>query len=106
MKRMPYDDPYNLLANQIAVRYSELEINRLLNKQQVIKQIVVNELREIDMRGAFIDCIIADLCDKGERMRFVEAQKKFGAELASMIDYARLCDDIRTWCDRLGKDLD
>lgn len=105
MKKAPFDDPYNLLANQIAVRCSAAEINRLLNTPQPIEQTIMNELRAIDMGGMFVDCIITDLCDKGERMRFVDAQKRFSAELASMVDYDRLCANIKIWCDRLGKDL-
>lgn len=105
MKRMPYDDPYQLLAAKIATRYSIPEINRLLSSPQIISQIVMNELREIDMQGAFIDCIITDLCDKGKRMEFVGIQKQFASELAQKLDHPRLCADIREWCDRLERQL-
>lgn len=105
MKKAPFDDPYNLLASQIVVRYSTSEINRLLNSSQPVEQIIMNELRAIDMGGMFVDCIITDLCDKGERMKFVDAQKRFSAELASLVDHDRLCASVRAWCDRLQKDL-
>ena len=53
-----YDDPYKILAHYIVGNYRPADVLRILSENSYIKNCVIKEVRQMDMAGHYVDCII------------------------------------------------
>lgn len=102
----PYDDPYRVLAAHLVSLYPPRTIKRILSNSSFVKAIIINEARQIDVAGAFLDCIDQEIISN-DRLRQKNARLKvLGEFYYSQLDLTRLRREIRIFADELGVKLD
>ncbi len=102
----PYDDPYRVLATHLVSLYSPQILKRILSNSSFVKAIVVKEARQMDISGAFLDCIDQEIISN-DRLRQKNARlKKLGEFYYSQLDLSRLRNEIKTFAAELGVSLD
>lgn len=101
-----YDDPYKILAANIAASYTVSNIKRMLSEKDYIRQIVQSEVREdIDIPGVFCDCITTELISEKQKVLYREALNELGLFFYHQLDVARLRDELKAFLDECGIDL-
>lgn len=101
----PYDDPYRVLAAHLVSLYSAQTLKRILTNSSFVKAIVVKEARQMDIGGAFLDCIDQEIISN-DRLRQKNARlKKLGEFYYEQLDLPRLRTEIRNFANELGVDL-
>lgn len=91
-----YDDPYRLLASNIAVSYNLENVKRMLVDKSFLRQIVQAEVRDnIDIPSIFIDCITTELISEKQKILYRDALNELGFFFYSNLDIDRLRREIR-----------
>lgn len=103
--RFDYDDPYRILAHYIVGYYRPADVLRILTENAYIRTLIQKEVREMDFRGAYIDCIIEDLLSNKKRMDYMYNLDKLSYYYYKNLDIERLRKEIRAILDKAGIDL-
>lgn len=88
------DDPYTLLAHHIVGTYRPADVLRVLTDNTYIKNRVLKEVRDLDLGGHFIDCIIENILEEKDRMEYMHKLDELSAYYYSRLDKERLRDEI------------
>lgn len=89
-----YDDPYALLAHHIVGTYRPADVLRCLTDNSYLKTLIIKEVRQQDLGGHFIDCIIEDILEEKDRMDYMHKLDNLSAYYYSRLDKGRLRDEI------------
>lgn len=103
--RFDYDDPYRILAHYIVGYYRPADVLRVLNENSYIRTLIQKEVREMDLRGSYIDCIIEELLSNKKRMDYMYNLDKLSYYYYKNLDIERLRKEIRAILDKAGIDL-
>lgn len=88
------DDPYKILAHHVVGFYRPADVWRILTDNAYLKNIVVKEVRMMDLGGPFIDCIIENILEDKDRMEYMHELDRLGEYYFSRLDKERLRDEI------------
>lgn len=102
----PYDDGYALLACHIVSVLSVKSIKTALTSDQFIKSMVIDESKQIDICGHFLDCIDEEIIKKEHIRQKNKFLKALGEYYFSELDLPRLREEIRKFAEELGINLD
>lgn len=105
-KHQEYDNPYRVLAAYIVSTFSLIAIKRVLTNTSYIKSLITYEAKNMDMSGAFIDCIDQEIVANDRIRRKNVYLKQLGEFYYSELDVERLRKEIRRFADELGVNLD
>lgn len=97
-----YDDPYKLLAHHIVGFYRASDVIRVLTDNSYLKNCIIKEVRQMDMCGHFIDCIIENILEDKSRMEYMHQLDKLSSYYYSKLDKERLRKEIRSLLDTMG----
>lgn len=100
-----YDDPYKLLAHHIVGFYRPADVLRILTDNSYVKNRIIKEVRDLDLGGAYIDCIIEGVLDEKERMEYMHKLDELASYYYSKLDKERLRDEILVVLDDVGISL-
>lgn len=100
-----YDNPYRVLAAHIVANYPPTLVQRVLSDSSFIKSLIAREARQLDMSGAFLDCIDQEIISQGKLRRKNAYLKKLGEFYYSELDVSRLRKEVRTFAEELGVQL-
>lgn len=89
-----FDDPYKILAHHIVGTYRPADVLRSLTDNSFIKTIITKEVREQDLGGHFIDCIIENILEEKDRMEYMHKLDELAQYYYSRLDKGRLRDEI------------
>lgn len=106
VKNREYDDPYLVLAMTLFGRMSHSQLRKLLTDDSQILNMVVKEVKEQDYRGCFLDCIIEDILEHGERVQYMGQLAKLGEYYFQNLDLPRLRVQLIKFADELGTPLE
>ena len=101
-----HDDPYKLLAFAIVGQYRPAEVLRILDDDGYILNRIIKETREQDMCGNFTDCIIEDILEQKERMKYMKELDHLAEYYFSKLDKDRLRKELRLALAEVGIELD
>ena len=101
-----YDNPYKILAHHIVGTYRPADVLRVLNDNSYIKNCILKEVRQLDLGGHFIDCIIEHILEDKDRMEYMHQLDNLSAYYYSRLDKERLRKEIRAILDYAGIELD
>lgn len=101
-----YDDPYKLLAHYIVGFYRASDVIRILTDNSYIKNCVLKEVRQMDLGGHFIDCIIENILEDKDRMEYMHQLDKLSEYYYSKLNKERLRKEIRSFLETMGIELD
>ena len=100
-----YDDPYKLLAHHIVGTYRPADVARVLTDNIFLKTLVIKEMREQDLGGHFIDCIIESILEDKDRMEYMHELDKLASYYYSRLDKGRLRDEILAVLNEAGVEI-
>lgn len=100
-----YDDPYKVLAHAIVGFYRPADVIRMLTDNAFILNCVVKEVRDQDMCGHFVDCIIEDILENKDRMEYMGHLDKLAEYYFTKLDKERLRREIRLVLDETGIEI-
>ena len=101
-----YDDPYRMLAANIAIDYNIEGVSRMLNDKDFIRQIVQAEVRNnLDIPGPFSDCVTTELISEKQRVLYRDALNQLGLFFYHQLDIPRFREEIRKFYRECGIDL-
>ena len=89
-----YDDPYVLLAHHIVGTYRPADVMRVLTDNSYLKTLIIKEMREQDLGGHYIDCIIENILEEKDRMEYMHKLDELAQYYYSRLDRGRLRDEI------------
>ncbi len=90
------DDPYKILAANIAAKFSLASVKRMLSEKDFIRQIIQAEVRDnADAPGIFCDCVTTELISEKQKVLYREALNNLGLFFFQQLDIDRLRKEIR-----------
>lgn len=101
----PYDDPYRVLAVHIVSNYSPRVIKHVLRSADYVKSMVLQEAKQMDVSGAFLDCIDQEVQAHAHLRGKNACLKKLGEFYYNELDLIRLRTEIRKFAAELGVDI-
>lgn len=101
-----YDDNYKLLAHHIVGSYRPVDVLRCLTDDEYLKTLIRKEVRDQDMGGHFIDCIIEHILEDKDRMEYMHQLDKLANYYYFRLDKNRLRDEILDYLNILGLTFD
>lgn len=100
-----YDDPYRILAHAVIGFFRPADVIRMLSDNEYLLNCVTKEIRQQDLRGAFVDCIIEDILAHKKRMELMHALDTLSQYLYDNLDKERLRTEIRSALSEIGVEL-
>lgn len=100
-----YDNPYTLLAHHIVGSYRPADVLRVLTDNSYLRNLIVKEMREQDLGGHFIDCIIEDILEEKDRMEYMHKLDELAYYYYSKLDKGRLRDEILAILNNVGIEI-
>lgn len=100
-----FDDPYKLLAHYIVGSYRPADVLRVLTDNAYIKNCVLKEVRQLDLGGHYIDCIIENILEDKARMEWMHQLDALSGYLYTKLDKDRLRKEILLILDYAGIDI-
>ena len=100
-----YDNPYTLLAHHIVGSYRPADVARVLTDNSFLKTLIIKEMREQDLGGHFIDCIIESILEDKDRMEYMGELDKLASYYYSKLDKERLRDEILAVLNEAGVEI-
>lgn len=100
-----YDDPYKILAHYIVGNYRPADVLRVLGDNSYLKNCIIKEVRQCDLSGHYIDCIIENILDDKDRMEYMHELDKLALFYYSRLDKERLRTEIRSILESAGIEL-
>lgn len=90
------DDPYKILAANIAATFSLANIRRMLSEKDYLRQLIQAEVREnADTPGVFCDCVTTELISEKQKVLYREALNNLGLFFYQQLDIQRLRNELR-----------
>lgn len=89
-----YDDPYTILAHTLVGGYRPADVCRMLTDSAYLKTLVIKEMREQDLGGPFLDCIIEGILQDKDRMEYMHNLDNLATYFYTKLDKGRLRDEI------------
>lgn len=89
-----FDNPYRILAHHIVGNYRPADVLRVLTDNSYLRTLISKEVRQQDLGGHFIDCIIENILEDKDRMDYMHALDKLSEYYYSRLDKGRLRDEI------------
>ena len=89
-----FDDPYRILAYHIVGTYRPADVMRILSDNSYLKTLVSKEVRQQDLGGHFVDCIIENILEDKDRMEYMHALDRLSDYYYSRLDKERLRGEI------------
>lgn len=89
-----YDDPYCLLAHAVIGFYRPADVMRMLTDNEYLLNCITKEVRQQDIGGSFLDCIIEDILAKKKRMEYMHELDKLAKYFYTKLDKERLRSEI------------
>lgn len=86
--------------------YSPRTLQRILSNSSFVKAVIINEARQLDIAGIFLDCIDQEIIDNDKLRQKNARLKVLGEFYYSQLDLPRLRSEIRKFADELGVKLD
>lgn len=100
-----FDNPYRILAYYIVGNYRPSDVMRILADNSYIKNLVLKEVRQQDLGGHFIDCIIENILEDKDRMDYMHALDRLSDYYYSRLDKERLREEILAVLNNAGVQL-
>lgn len=100
-----YDNPYRILAHYIVGYYRPADVLRVLTENAYIRTLIQKEVREMDLRGSYIDCVIEDLLSNKKRMDYMRTLDVLARYYYESLDKERLRNEIRLALQEAGIEL-
>lgn len=100
-----YDNPYTLLAHHIVGSYRPADVLRVLTDNAYLKTLIIKEVRNQDLGGHFVDCIIENILEDKDRMEYMHQLDKLAMYYYSRLDRGRLRDEILAILNRAGVEI-
>lgn len=91
-----FDNSYKILAHHIVGTYRPADVLRTLTDNSYLKTLLIKEVRQQDMGGPFIDCIIENILEEKDRMEYMHELDKLAMFYYGKLDKGRLRDEILT----------
>lgn len=101
-----FDDPYKILAYHIVGFYRPADVIRVLTDNSYIKNCILKEVRQLDLGGHYIDCIIEHILEDKDRMEYMHKLDELSAYYYSKLDKERLRKEIRAVLESAGIVID
>lgn len=105
-RRKEYDDPYRILAAHIVSVFSAPSVKRVLTNSAYIRSLITYEAKNMDISGAFLDCIDQELVANDMIRKKNVYLKKLGEFYYSELDIERLRREIRRFAAEMNISLD
>ena len=99
------DNPYTLLAHHIVGCYRPADVLRILTDNSYLKNRILKEVRDLDIGGHFLDCIIEGILEEKDRMEYMHELDKLAFYYYSRLDKERLRDEILAVLNEAGISL-
>lgn len=100
------DDPYRMLANNLVVTSSDIEIHRYLHQAKAIKRRIYRETKDADFYGDFLDCIVTEIISQGKKREIDKRLPEVADFFYRSLDIPRLRENIRYYLKYYGKDIE
>lgn len=97
-----YDDPYKILAHYIVGFYRASDVIRILTDNSYVKNCILKEVRQFDLGGHFVDCIIEHILEDKDRMEYMHQLDKLSDYYYSRLDKERLRKEIQSLLTSMG----
>ena len=101
-----FDNPYKVLAYYIIGNYRPADVVRILTENSYIRNCIQKEVRQLDLGGHYIDCIIENILEDKSRMEYMHALDRLSDYYYSRLDKERLRKEIRAVLDSAGIEMD
>ena len=101
----PYDDPYRVLAAYVVSNYSPRMVKKMLSSSSYIKSIILQEAKQMDISGAFLDCIDQEVLANDHLRKKNAYLKKLGEFYFSELNVLRLRIEIKRFAEELNVKL-
>lgn len=89
-----YDNPYKILAHHIVGTYRPADVMRCMTDNSYLKTLIIKEVRQQDLGGHFIDCIIESVLEDKDRMEYMHKLDELANYYYSKLDKERLREEI------------
>lgn len=89
-----YDNPYTILAHYIVGFYRPADVLRCLTDNAYLATLIQKEVRDLDLRGHFLDCIVEDVLFKKGRMEMMHELDVLGKYFYTKLDKERLRKEL------------
>lgn len=100
------DDPYKILACNIAASFNVEHVKRMLSDRDFIRQIIQAEVRaNLDIPGIFSDCVTTELISEKQKVSYRDALNQLGLFFYQQLDIDRLRRELRRFYEDCGVDL-
>ena len=100
-----YDDPYRVLAAHLVSVYPPKTLARILTNSSFVKSIIGKEAKQMDISGAFLDCIDQEVISNDHLRQKNAYLKKLGEFYFSQLDLIRLRRQIRIFANELHVEI-
>lgn len=100
-----FDNPYRILAYHIVGNYRPADVMRILTDNSYLRNLIIKEVRQQDLGGHFIDCIIENILEDKDRMEYMHALDKLSEYYYSRLDKKRLREEILAVLNRAGVEV-
>lgn len=100
-----YDNPYKILAHHIVGTYRPADVLRCLTDNSYLKTLIIKEVRQQDLGGHFIDCIIEHILEDKDRMEYMHKLDELALYYYSRLDKERLRKEILAVLDNAGVEI-
>lgn len=100
-----FDNPYRILAYHIVGNYRPADVMRMLTDNSYLRNLIIKEVRQQDLGGHFIDCIIENILEDKDRMEYMHALDKLSEYYYSRLDKKRLREEILAVLNRAGVEV-
>lgn len=101
----PYDDPYRVLAAYIVSNYPPRTIRKIMSSSAYIKSLVLQEAKQMDISGAFLDCIDQEVLTNDHLRRKNAYLKKLGEFYYSELNILRLRLEVKRFAEELNVEI-
>lgn len=89
-----YDNPYKILAHHIVGTYRPADVMRCMTDNSYLKTLIIKEVRQQDLGGHFLDCIIESVLEDKDRMEYMRKLDELANYYYSKLDKERLREEI------------
>lgn len=96
------DDPYKILAATVIGMYRPADVARMLGDDKFILSQITREVREQDMNGMFLDCVISSVLSEKKRADYMKALDSLAEYYYSRLDLPRLRKEIKETLNECG----
>lgn len=97
-----YDDPYKVLSHALVGNYRPADVIRMLTDNEYLLNCITKEVRQQDIGGLFLDCIIEDILEQKSRMEYMHELDKLAKYFYSKLDKERLREELIGVLSKIG----